>query len=431
MINLQENAYYIGIMTGNSMDAIDIVYAAVSDRGILPIYTYSVPFSTQIQRMTADMREKVKRCHCRSDVEQLPFFHTFHALYIAQIANAVADFIYNHNIDLSTLKAVCSHGKTLDHRPRSINTPHPYTLQVGSGKMLADEIAHALKQHGVYEPVIRVIYDFRSDDIMNGGEGAPLIPPLNAIIAKQEGYFNRIDINGGNTSNLSLIQNGQVVAGWDIGPCNEYMDYLVRLHTQMPFDKDGTIALKGKLDTHLLNELWQIGSDFYTTNPPKSGDPAYYHTQDIYAFSQPNKLADNLYTCAYFAAYIIVHSLHYVNGIIPHEISLFGGGWQHPLIIQSFQNILNGNGYILPYHTDIFRHIFNRFSGAPHITIHPYGQWIESLLWCAMGYYYDKNLFWTTPTLTGCMFPTICGIEAISDPSRSQYDDFICRAYKN
>ncbi len=423
--------YYIGIMTGNSMDAVDMVYAAVAEESVHPIYTYSQPFTTHMQTQVALLREQVKKCQCREEVEQLPLFQSVHDTYIHQIASSVVSFIQQNKIDLTTLKAICSHGKTLDHCPPSVCKQQPYTLQMGSGQMLADEIARGLSgQNNCPFPAIRVIYDFRSDDIFKGGEGAPLIPPLNGLIARQEGCLNRIDINAGNTSNLCLIQNGQPIAGWDIGPCNEYMDFLVRTHTNLPFDKDGELAIQGQLDTDLLQDLFKIGSDFYTTIPPRSGDPAYYHTQEISVFKNPTRLVDNLYTCAYFAAYLTVFSFQFIKGVIPGTLSLFGGGWKHPIIRQSLEKILHNKAYILPSHEDIFADIYKRLGKNIQIDIHPYGQWMESLLWVRMGYCFDKKIPWTNPALTGCKTPVICGIEAFSNPLRQTYTDKICRAYK-
>ena len=422
--------FYIGIMTGNSMDAVDMVYAAIDNTSIHPIYTYTHPFTTHMQKQVARLRELVKTYHSRQAVELLPLFQTVHDTYIHQIATSVVTFIQRNKIDVSTIQAICSHGKTLDHCPPSVCTKNPYTLQIGSGKMLADEIARQLIQKQIHScPTIRVIYDFRSDDMLNGGEGAPLIPPLNALIARQEGYLNRIDINAGNTSNLCLIRNGQALIGWDIGPCNEYMDFLVRTYTNLPFDIDGKLAAQGQLDTKLLHDLFEIGCDFYTKQPPRSGDPAHYHTQDISAFQDMNRLADNLYTCAYFAAYLTVFSFQFIEGFIPERLSLFGGGWKNPVILNALHSLLNQQGYILPEHTSVFADIYRRIKGSIQASIHPYGQWMESLLLARLGFCFDQKICWTTPALTGCLTPTVCGIEAVSDLTRQTYDDKICRAY--
>lgn len=422
---IHENpSFYIGIMTGNSMDAIDVVYAQINQNQIQPIHTHSIPFTQDMQQQTVQLRELVKTCPPRNLLEQNPLFISYHTSYIQQISKAVVELIQQNHIDVSSIKAICSHGKTLAHCPSSINPKTPYTLQIGSGKMLANLIARATNY-----PYIRVIYDFRSDDVLNAGEGAPLIPPLNAFIARQDNCYNRIDINAGNTSNLCVIQNGTAVAGWDIGPCNEYMDFLIRTHTNQPFDIDGNIGQQGQLDTALLKELFQINGNFYMTIPPRSGDPAHYNTQRISAFKNKENLPNLIYTCAYFAAYIIVHSFQFIQGNIPNHISLFGGGWKHPILYHSLSQILTGKGFILPEHQLIFQNILERIQHPVQIQKHPFSQWMESLLWAKMGYCYDYQIPWTTPQLTNCRKPTICGIEAVSDINNTNYNDCICRSY--
>lgn len=424
-------SFYIGIMTGNSMDAVDVVYAEVGAHHIQPIYTLSEPFSADMQHKTQALRTLAQKGLPRHTLEQHPLLQEFHQSYTDQIAAAVTRLITENKIELNSLSAICSHGKTLDHQPASIGNKHPYTLQIGSGKMLADSLSRRLSTSNIPPPPrIRVLYDFRSDDIMNGGEGAPLIPPLNALTAIQDKTPDRIDINAGNTANLCLIRNGKTVAGWDVGPCNEYMDYVVRRYTDLPFDKDGKLALSGKLDKDLLRTLFNIGAAFYEKSPPKSGDPTYYHTTKIEAFQHAEKLADNLYTAAYFAAYLIVYALHFIPGEIPADFSLFGGGWKNPVLLQSLQNLLNQRGFILPEHTAVFADIYRRCTSPVRCEIHPNGQWMESLLWARMGYCFDHQIPWTTPDLTSCRTPTVCGIEAVSDPFRTTYDDLICRAYK-
>lgn len=155
---IHENpSFYIGIMTGNSMDAIDVVYAQINQNQIQPIHTHSIPFTQDMQQQTVQLRELVKTCPPRNLLEQNPLFISYHTSYIQQISKAVVELIQQNHIDVSSIKAICSHGKTLAHCPSSINPKTPYTLQIGSGKMLANLIARATNY-----PYIRVIYDFRS-----------------------------------------------------------------------------------------------------------------------------------------------------------------------------------------------------------------------------------------------------------------------------
>lgn len=429
-----KSAFYIGIMTGNSMDAVDMVYADITVGYLHPIAFNSVPFSDEMRMLTENLRMQIRTCVHRSEIEKLSLFQKVHQMYVEQIAQVVVDFIKREKIDLNTLNGICFHGKTLDHCPPSrIQKEHlscrPYTVQMGSGQLLADKIYQLLS--GYSDEPVRVIYDFRSDDVMNGGEGAPLIPVFNAFMAKQEGCLNRIDINAGNTSNLCVIKNGEPVGGWDLGPCNAYTDYLVRLHTDLPYDKDGKLAQKGQLNKDLLKELFTIGQSFYEAVPPKSGDPAFYFADKIKAFQNKHLLADNLYTTTYTATYVMAYGLKFILGEIPSEFSLFGGGWNHPLLKRHLSCILTGNGMILPEHQTVFADILNRLSDTPRLKIHPHQQSMECLLMVLMGWYYDNCLPWTTPVLTCCQTPTVCGravYSAKEEKPETEYTDKLSRA---
>lgn len=110
---------------------------------------------------------------------------------------------------------------------------------------------------------IPVIYDFRSDDIMAGGEGAPLAPVHNLHIAgdlRNKGVFPVAFCNAGNTGNISVItedKDGEnVVRGWDVGPFNHYTDYLVRTYKGQPYDDGGRLAAGGRIVPELLRDLF-------------------------------------------------------------------------------------------------------------------------------------------------------------------------------
>ena len=429
---MTQKRYYIGIMTGNSMDAVDMAYVCFDGRINLLCFD-SIPFSADMQKQTAELREFVRLCKTRVEIENSSLFQFVHQGYITQVAQAVTSFIVTHQIDLKTLNAICFHGKTLDHCPPSrvvkekINGK-PYTIQMGSGQQLADLTARLLAEQTGFEHRISVIYDFRSDDIFNGGEGAPLIPVFNAFMAKQDGVLNRIDINAGNTSNLCVIQDGKAKGGWDLGPCNEYPDYLIRTYTDLPFDRNGQIAKGGRINQDLLQKLFEKGQNFYQTKPPKSGDPMYYNTQEIIDFQCADGLADKVRTCLYFSAYLMVYGLQFVKGTIPANFSLFGGGWKNPVLFADFQNILNQQGLILPTHQTVFADIYARLAGQPMIRQQQNGQATESMLMALMGAYFDLNYPWTQPCLTGCQTPTVCGLKTTSDTHRITYADCLCRA---
>lgn len=412
----------IGNMTGNSMDAIDFVLTEFDGDKMQDVCTYTKAYSKQMQ-------EKIERLRTlafnktRKQIESLPDFTEIHNEYITEIAECINEMCRQNHIDKATIDAIGFHGKTLDHNPPSkARNEHtkPYTLQMGSGQMLADLTG------------INVVYDFRSDYILAGYDGAPLAGPHNAHIARTEGdgfYYN-----GGNTANFALIQNAQTIICADAGPFNEYTDNFVRTHTNLPFDQDGKIGLSGHLNTVLLQKLYDIGRNFYETPLPKSGDPAFYHKSEIFDLIKRQHLhiKNVVHTFEYFAAYIAVQALSLIPEYIkfPSKIFLFGGGWKNPIVLQSFSNLLKGKSFILPEHDTQFEKLRRRFVTTPKIVTSDFGDYMEARLFADLAHHRLENKPWPLPEVAADGRQIICGIIAKPQKLSRKYADCLNRAAK-
>lgn len=412
----------IGNMTGNSMDAIDLVMTEFDDNIMSDICSYTKPYSKDMQDKIENLRTKVFG-KTYLEIEALPDFFSIHNEYISQIAECIDEMCKQNNIDKSTVDAIGFHGKTLDHNPPSkacIEKTLPYTLQIGSGQMLADLTG------------IPVVYDFRSDFIMAGFDGAPLIAPHNAKISKTEKdgcYYN-----GGNTSNFALINNGVCLISTDAGPFNEYTDNYIRNNTNEAFDKDGMFGKKGILDKQLLQELFNLGRMYYETPLPKSGDPAYYCKKQIFKYIEQKKLnfENCVYTFEYFAAYIAVYTLSLIpdNIKIPENFILFGGGWKNPIVKECFEQLLNQKGYILPEHQEQFVGLQKKFQKKTYIRVSEFGDYMEARLFADLAYHKLNNKSWDIPEVIKSKKSIICGCIAKPDNTRIKYSDYINRAAK-
>jgi anhydro-N-acetylmuramic acid kinase len=122
---------------------------------------------------------------------------------------------------------------------------------VGNGKVIADATG------------IQVVNDFRSADVAQGGQGAPLVPAGDRLLF---GEYEAC-LNLGGFANLSFETAQGIRTAYDIGPCNLCLNWIAAL-TGQPFDPEGTIAKSGSVDEHLLDKLNQLG--YYTLPPPKS-----------------------------------------------------------------------------------------------------------------------------------------------------------------
>jgi len=412
----------IGNMTGNSMDAIDLVLTEFDGDKMTDICSYSKPYATDMQQRMENLRRKVFN-KTRDEIISLSEFKSIHDEYVGGVADCVNEMCAKYGIDKKTIHAIGFHGKTLDHNPPSkakVDGTEAYTLQIGSGQMLADLTD------------IPVVYDFRSDCIMAGFDGAPLVPPHNAHISASEGdgcYYN-----GGNTSNFAIITDGVAQIGADAGPFNEYTDSYIRQNTEEAFDKDGTFGKKGKLDEKLLQVLFDIGRKYYELDLPKSGDPAYYHKEEIFNYVRENdiELKDAVRTFEYFAAYIAVQALTLVpeSIVMPHQMILFGGGWKNPIVSESFKELLSGKGFLLSEHKESFAKLQRCFKKNPIVRYSCFGEYMEARLFADLARYKLEGRAWEIPEIVKVDKKVICGVVATPKKKADVYGDCINRAAK-
>ena len=166
---------------------------------------------------------------------------------------------------------------------------------------------------------------------------------------------------------------------------------------------------------------------------PKSGDPAYYHKEQVFALLTDLPFNDAVRTLEYFAAYIAAHALTLIadNITLPPQIILFGGGWKNPLVMQSFTDILSGNGYVLSEHRQQFARLHQRFNlTLPAIKFSAFGQFMEARLFADMAYYRLQNKVWELPELLSIPEPILCGQIAAPQTKRNTYTDQINLAAK-
>ncbi|MGC5744078.1 anhydro-N-acetylmuramic acid kinase [Chryseobacterium sp. NFX27] len=225
----------IGLMSGTSLDGLDICFASFEkkkDWNFQILKAETLPYS---KNWEDKLRNSI---HLSS--EELLELHSEYGFYLGQ---KVREFIgCNHleNIDL-----IASHGHTVFHQPKK-----KFTLQIGDGRAIKIKTG------------LPVIYDFRSQDVLMGGNGAPLVPIGDELL------FSDYDacLNLGGFSNISLKQNGKRIA-FDIAPVNIVLNRLANKFNKN-FDENGDLARKGNIDQDLLNKLNAL--DFYHQSHPKS-----------------------------------------------------------------------------------------------------------------------------------------------------------------
>ena len=403
--------YCIGIMTGNSLDAVDAVLTHFAGDKMSDICGHSIEIPQKISSGFRRLKEILAQND--GDIKTIAndpklHFKDLHDAYIRLVTQTVNELITKAKFAKNKINAVGFHGQTCYHLPPSVATQDKQanTLQIGSGQMLADLIQ------------LPVAFDFRSDDLMNGGEAAPLAPVHNQHLArdlKAKGIFPLAFCNGGNTGNIAIIYDDKVM-GWDTGPFNHFVDYLARHEKNEPCDFDGKYGKQGHINLSLLKELFdhsvqtQNQENFLLKNPPKSSDPAWYKI--IPELTDPDiSFADRIRTAEFFSAYIFAYTLRYSPIGTPNHFLIFGGGWNNPVILSDFQNLLHGNAPILPEHKAIFEKIKNPSSKIEWSDNYGYnGKYMEARIFADMAKCLLTQEPFSYPETTGCKSPTVGGI---------------------
>lgn len=225
----------IGVMSGTSLDGVDLVYVTFHFKEAW----YFKIIHSQTVGYTDTWLDTLKNLVSQS-IEELK---TIDENYTLLLANIIKEFIAKHNI--KDIDAVCSHGHTALHQPEQ-----KFTYQIGNLPVLAKLLR------------LKVVCDFRDQDVKLGGQGAPLVPIGDQLLFPKYDFC----LNLGGFANISTSINNDRIA-YDICPVNIVLNHYVRQLGQ-DYDNKGQMASSGKLHTELLTQLNVLG--FYNEKPPKS-----------------------------------------------------------------------------------------------------------------------------------------------------------------
>lgn len=241
-----ERRWFIGLMSGTSLDGIDGVLADLSESKCRVALHVSAPFAPDLRAEFLALNQ--------SGADEL---HRA-ALAANALARAYAHVVQTllRQADLSPrdILAIGAHGQTVRHRPQAFDGTG-YTLQINNPALLAEECG------------ITVAADFRSRDVAAGGQGAPLVPAFHRCMFGQSGRTVGV-LNIGGISNLSILRANGTTLGFDCGPGNALMDHWCQKHTGQLFDSAGAWARRGRVHPALLTAM--LSDPFLAAPPPKS-----------------------------------------------------------------------------------------------------------------------------------------------------------------
>ena len=246
-------------------------------------------------------------------------------------AQVVNQLLINANVKSSDIAVIGFHGQNLYHQPI-----YGRTIQVGDAQLLANFCG------------ITVIHDFRSHDVQNGGQGAPLAPIYHqALVVSQDQIYPTAVINCGGIANITMITGPEEkdIWGFDAGPGNVLIDRWVRFSTNYCdiMDRDGCYGRQGQVQEELLKQ-WRFEvftpnfQNFLDLPPPKSLDShCFVFPTQLLALS----IEDGCATLEAFTAQCIVEALGLPNQpIMPRRLVLAGGGWNNPMIFDQLKERL-------------------------------------------------------------------------------------------
>ncbi len=312
----------IGLMSGTSMDGIDAALLHTDGENIIhrgpSLY---VPYDDDLRGRWKRALQTAKAVVERGD-RPGDLADDERVLTLCHAA-VIRSFLARHDLKPGEIDLIGFHGQTVLHRPDA-----GVTVQIGDGALLASETG------------IDVVYDMRANDMVHGGQGAPLIPVYHAALSANlpDGFAAPVVfVNIGGISNLTYVGADGVLSAFDSGPGNMLIDQWVEAHTGRTYDRNGETASRGVVVADLARRY--LSSAFFSGNIRRSLDRG--------DFLPPEKgevsLEDGARTLAHVTAASIVKLADHLPQP-PKTYVVCGGGRLNPVIMREFADLAAGKG---------------------------------------------------------------------------------------
>jgi len=298
-----------GVMSGTSLDGIDVAVVEIRGRRIRTVGFQSTPYPETTRAALLGHLDT-------ASISRLNFF--LGELYARAVRKAVRRF--------GPIALIGCHGQTIYHEGGH------HTLQIGEPAVVAEALG------------VPVVSNFRARDIAAGGEGAPLVPYVDYLLFRHPRRA-RIALNIGGIANITLIPPAagpRDVIAFDTGPGNMVIDALAREYTRgrLNYDRDAKIASSGRLSPKLLDEL--LADPYYRRKPPKSAGREQYGAEFVARLKRSKlPLRSLIATATVLTAATIAHAVRQ-TGTAPADLIVSGGGVHNPLIMGYLAAFLPG-----------------------------------------------------------------------------------------
>ncbi|KEY58013.1 anhydro-N-acetylmuramic acid kinase [Serratia sp. DD3] len=308
---------YIGVMSGTSLDGVDVVLAAIDEHTVAQQAIYSHPMPMQLKQDILGM--------CQGQKTTLSAVGRLDAQLGILFGEAVLGLLKQTDIKADEITAIGCHGQTVWHEPEGETR---FSMQLGDNNRVS-----ALTN-------ITTVGDFRRRDMAYGGQGAPLVPAFHqALLAHPT--ERRMVLNIGGIANLSLLLPGVPVRGFDTGPGNILLDAWVWRHHSQPYDKDAVWAMEGRICLPLLQQM--LADPYFYLAAPKSTGREYFNISwlEEQLVRLPDLApVDVMTTLIELTAMTICEQVLLAGGC--ERLLVCGGGARNPLLMARMSALLPG-----------------------------------------------------------------------------------------
>ncbi|KTD22315.1 anhydro-N-acetylmuramic acid kinase [Legionella lansingensis] len=305
---------YIGLMSGTSMDGIDAALVDLTTNRFVAGLTR--PYSPEAKNFLGQVLS--------GHVQSLKVFSQLNTILGREFAQAALELMATAKVSATQVHAIGSHGQTLCHDATAYI---PYTVQLGCAHTIAELTG------------VTVVADFRTRDLVVGGQGAPFAPIYHqALFAKYK--LPLMVINIGGISNVTYLSHDVSAYGYDVGPGNCLMDAWIKQHLELDCDINGNWAASGSVIAPLLDKL--ASDPFFTRPQPKSIGKEYFSLEWLTKQIDPGyKPVDVQATLLMLTANVIAQAVQAVR-IKPTQVLICGGGTHNVALMQAIRQCLPG-----------------------------------------------------------------------------------------
>ena len=302
---MSTNSYNVlGVMSGTSLDGVDLAYITFEFKGKWSFQlkiTETIPYIEYWEKKLSNLINK--------NIDELK---TLDKEYTVYLANEINTFIKKNEI--TNLDFISSHGHTALHQPQE-----GLTYQIGNRAELATLTGK------------NVVCDFRVQDVMLGGQGAPLVPIGDKLLFKEFDFC----LNLGGFANISLEKYKSRIA-FDICPVNIVLNYYAKL-LELPFDYNGKLAKEGEINIEMLKRLNNLS--YYQEKPPKSLGVEWVNEFVFPIINDSNENPKNILRT--YTEHIAIQIGNVLKSNTNSRVLVTGGGAYNEFLIQRVRKLTN------------------------------------------------------------------------------------------